>query len=688
MALLTLLPGALPGQARPDTAAARIDSITVTAARAIAAAGGAGVLQVRLATLPFPAPPAAPLGDILREVPFVLVRQNSRGEQEISMRGAESRQAAVLVEGIPVTLGWDGRVDPSLLPLTGVTLVQVTRGLASLASGPNVLGGVIELGYHDPARPGPGRRDLTLASGLDHTGASALSVAGGDRWVTSLGLLTLRAGAGRRQRNGLPLDRNGGLRDGAPGLAPDAGRNGEGALRSNSDLREHNGFAALRLGGGTGRHVGVTLSGFDAERGVPAELHLAEPRLWRIPEARQWLVAASAGTGVGATPFGAGSVDVSLGVTGGTTRIDSYTDPTYATIAASESGDQRTTTLRATASHSLGSGGQLRAGHTRAAVRYDEWFDDDPAARYRQILTSSVVEGEWTFLDGTQVGAGLVHDRAETPESGGREPLGQISKLGWRVGASTPVAGGAVRLHASLHRRARFPSLRELYSGALNRFAPNPALRPEALLGGEVGATVTGGPLARAGFSVQAVAFRHRLEDGVVRITLPDRRFMRVNRHEVRSHGLELVVDWASPTRRRLGTGGWTVSADLLLQRVRVRQPAGPGAPALVEFAEHQPEVRGAVDVGAPFPGGLRAVAGVRLTGRQYCPHPDRGGMVPLDAQATGHAALTREWPAARWRLGSIRAVVALDNLADATAFDQCGLPQPGRTLRIGIEIR
>lgn len=686
--VLPLLAGALTAQARPDSAVARIDSVAVTASRVLAAPGGAGVLQVRPATLPFPAPPAAPLSDILREVPFVLVRRNSRGEQEISMRGAESRQAAVLVEGIPVTLGWDGRVDPSLLPLTGITLVQVTRGLASLADGPNVLGGVIALGYHDPTHPGLGRRDLALATGIDHTGATALSAAGGDRWTTSLGQLTLRAGAGWRQRDGLALDRNGGLREGAPGLAPDPGRDGGGALRSNSDLREHNGFVALRLGGGTGRHLGITVSGFDAARGVPAELHLAAPRRWRIPEARQWLVAASAGTGVGATPLGAGSLDVSLGVTRGSTRIDSYTDATHATVAASEFGDQRATTLRATASHSLGGGGQVRVGHTRAAVRYAERFDDDPAARYRQVLTSSVLEGAWTFLEGTQVGAGLVHDRAATPESGGREPLGRIGRTGWRIGASTPAAGGAVRLHASLNRRARFPSLRELYSGALDRFAPNPALRPETLLGGEVGATVLGGPLARAGFSIQAVVFRHRLEDGVVRITLPDRRFMRVNRHEVRSHGLELVADWASPARRRLGTGGWTVSADLLLQRVRVRQPAGPGTPALLDFAEHQPEVRGAMDVGAPLPGGLRAVAGMRLTGRQFCPHPDQGALVALDAQASGHAALTREWPAARWRLGAIRAVLAVDNLSDATVYDQCGLPQPGRTVRLGVEIR
>ncbi len=36
----------------------------------------------------------------------------------------------------------------------------------------------------------------------------------------------------------------------------------------------------------------------------------------------------------------------------------------------------------------------------------------------------------------------------------------------------------------------------------------------------------------------------------------------------------------------------------------------------------------------------------------------------------------------------TIRAQLGLDNVADAAVFDQCGLPQPGRTLRLAIELR
>ena len=37
---------------------------------------------------------------------------------------------------------------------------------------------------------------------------------------------------------------------------------------------------------------------------------------------------------------------------------------------------------------------------------------------------------------------------------------------------------------------------------------------------------------------------------------------------------------------------------------------------------------------------------------------------------------------------GAIDAVISLRNATDALAFDQCGLPQPGRTLEVQLRLR
>src|SRR5687768_2849715 len=115
-------------QVRPDSlrrdTISTIPPVVVRGLRAPAVVGGTGAVIAEIDSLRLPAAPV--LDQALRELPFVLVRRNSRGEMELSVRGSDSRQAAVLVDGVPLTLGWDHRADPSLVPLAGaerITLV-------------------------------------------------------------------------------------------------------------------------------------------------------------------------------------------------------------------------------------------------------------------------------------------------------------------------------------------------------------------------------------------------------------------------------------------------------------------------------------------------------------------------------------------------------------------------------------
>jgi iron complex outermembrane receptor protein len=279
-----------------------------------------------------------------------------------------------------------------------------------------------------------------------------------------------------------------------------------------------------------------------------------------------------------------------------------------------------------------------------------------------------------------------VYDAATTPETGGKESLGRVDAWGWRGGA-TVLASDALRLHASVSRRSRFPALRELYSGALNRFQPNPNLKPEQLTGAELGATFGDAGVTNAGlggFTFQAVGFHHRLKDAVVRTTVPNTRlFVRVNRDEIRSTGTELLGTWhssADPGRSVSLTG------DLLAQRVRVHDDSARAE----RRPEHQPEVRGSLELGVPLPALVRAFAGVRYTGTQYCVHPDEGNQVRLGGQTEGNLAVERSWNVGRGAgvFSMLRTVLALDNVTDRTVYDQCGMPQPGRTLRLSVQLR
>ncbi|HEY0022275.1 MAG TPA: TonB-dependent receptor [Longimicrobium sp.] len=642
--LAGLRAGAAAAQERPDTAATvGLKAVVVSVPAAASVVGGASAIVANADSLALPAAPT--LAQALRRIPFVGVRENSRGEVELSVRGSESRQVAVVMDGVPISLTWDGRADPSLVPAAG-RLVLV-RGLASLLHGPNTLGGVVQV------RSPIGGAPPTLRMGADHAGGVSASGQAGVSTAVRGGRLSLSSSAGVRRRPGQPL----------PSPVSDSGA--AGGLRANSDFEQAQAYVGARAEGGAGAWAGASLSVLRGSRGVPPELHLREPRLWRYPATSRSLLALSAG-GPATWPA---RVEASVGVDAAATELEQYGDLSYDAVEARERWRDGTVTLRTTAEHAAGAHATLRYAFTHADIRHRERVDDDPFARYRQRLWSLGAEGE-VALGAVQLSGGAVMDAADTPESGDKPALRPLRAAGMRAGVSAR-PGGSVRLHASVSSRARIPSLRELYSGSLGRFEPNPGLRPERLLGAEAGLTAAVGPV-----EVQGVAFRHDLSDAIVRTAVGDGRFRRENRDRMQSTGVELLAT----TRHR----ALALSADLMLQRVHIH---GPTAPQGQRRPENIPSARAGLDARLDLPWNLRAQSRALYVGAQWCLHAEEERMVRLKDGTRVDGGVEREWRRGRGLAGRIRLTLDVENATDAALYDQCGLPQPGRTLRMGIEL-
>jgi iron complex outermembrane receptor protein len=669
--LLTLLFGPpLQAQQRPDSL--RIDSIpprlvelVVEAQAPLHHVGTDRPFRLKITSLSLPAAPS--LDQVLRTLPMLHVRRNSRGETELSVRGSDSRQVAVLLDGIPLTLGWDGRVDASVIPAGAVHEVQFTRGLASMLYGPNVLGGIVELSVGHSSQM-PERASSQLVFGGNHTGGFGGTITGSAPFGSPQGRWLVRAGAEYSDSPGHPLAS--GIEEPLPA---------DHGLRVNTDARSISGFASLRYQSNQGPWVSLAGSAFNAERGIAAELGSENPRFWRYPQVSRGLAVLSGGTGHHRALFGGiGDLEASVGLDLGRTEIDAYTDRTYSETSGFENGNDRTLTARLIGDHTLGSRADLRAAFTLARIAHHEFLPDGEA-RYRQHLVSIGSESVVRLIengDGREslrLTAGAAYDGGSTPESGGREPLGTLGEWGGRVGVSAVLGGGATLLHAGISRRARFPSLRELYSGALNRFAPNPALRPEKLVAAEAGITTR---IGQAEFHV--VGFRNRMRDAVVRITLPDRRFMRVNRDRLDSYGVELLASTV------LGTA--TIGADLTAQHARItatdsgeeRQP------------ENLPSFFGAIYGRTPIALGITAAAEARFTGRQFCIDPGTGLDRRLDGGVIANGELVRPWRlrgSAGGLFTALETRLSVQNAGNRALYDQCGLPEPGRVISFQIRV-
>jgi iron complex outermembrane receptor protein len=152
---------------------------------------------------------------------------------------------------------------------------------------------------------------------------------------------------------------------------------------------------------------------------------------------------------------------------------------------------------------------------------------------------------------------------------------------------------------------------------------------------------------------------------------------MRVNRDELRSRGLELLA--------LLTLGPLDIAADATFQRVELRDPT---APASESRPEYQPEFVAGLNLNAALPADFAGSVQARYTGTQYCVNPDLGGDQELEPWTRVDAQLARGFRVrTSGPLARAEASVAVDNVFDEVLFDQCGLPQGGRTLRFQIRL-
>jgi iron complex outermembrane receptor protein len=642
-----------------DTLLVELPEVLVRGPRPAATPEGAGVLTARLDSLPLESMPT--VEQVLRALPGTHVRTNSRGEAEVTVRGSESRQVAVLLDGAPLTFTWDGRADVSVIPALAIDRVTLVRGLSSLTHGPNTLGGVVELGTAPPdveERPGSSQ----LRAGVDELGGLGLAGAVAVPRDLGWGVLTARAGAGQRRSPGQTLPR--GIEEPVPADRDE---------RLNTDFRESNGFVALRVDADRGAHLSLLGLGYRAERGIAAQLGVTSARFWRYPYIARGIGIVSAGTGSHAMPWGGrADLQVSGGYDRGRTEIDAYESRDYAVVTAEEDGDDAVLTLRGTALQTLGGRGEVRAAFSYGDIRHDEILDGVSSV-YRQRLWSEAAEALARVP-----GAGVVHefalsagaacDGADTPETGNKPSFEALGQWGGRLGVAARVGRGATTVHASASRRARFPSLRELYSGSLGTFEPNPGLGPEHLVALEAGVTSR---TSRG--ALQVVGFHHRLSEAVVRIRPPGGRYQRVNQEGVRSAGVEVLASRA--------VGVLELSADVVGQDVRVLDPA-----AGLTRPENMPEWMGGLRARVPVGGGLHAAVEARFTGEQSAIDPEHDAESRLAPAGQLDVELSRDWPVhgGGWFRG-VQLRAAFDNLTDAVQFDAYGLPRPGRTMRMEL---
>lgn len=596
-------------------------------------------------------------------VPATRMHVNSRGEVLFALRGASERQIAIFHDSVPLNIPWDERVDLSLVPVEAVGAVHVVRGSGSVLQGPNSLAGVIHLLSRTLHSDGK-RTSLNLQVGEGESRRGSLV------HMRRRGDWSFMGSASHRSREAFLLPKD---------FSADRNQN-DSRARLNSDLRESS--VLLRLSRSLSGRGSIVFSGggTDARKGVPPEIHRAgEARFWRIPEWRRALLSSYwdflGGSQRNYRMSGVVSLDLFR------QQIQQYPDSSYSApdqLLDSELETDRdvTGTARLRLSRLGSDNSRISAGFSLRVGNHEESLElNGPVTNYSQVLASAGVEWEGEVADQMLLRAGIGADHSRTPRTGNAPDWGSSTepvldlRLSWEPAEK-------IGLHLKAGRRTRFPSLRELYSGALGKFVPNPSLRSETQDSIELGGGVRSG---RVDFA--ADAFASLLRDGIVKVRHVSGKVQRSNEEEILSLGIELSG------HVKLIDG---VRADAHHTFLHARAKSGDSYSAHVDGrAEYLSylSVNASRPIGRSVPGLAKVAIEAVLTGSRRSLDANLGRLTKLPRTAVLNIRSAWSLPRTARRSISGEIYIRVNNLADRIVYSQVGLPEAGRSFMGGLRV-
>lgn len=419
------------------------------------------------------------LGEALNTQAGVAVSRNTRNEETVSVRGFDSRQVPVFLDGIPQYVPYDGYVDFGRFTTFDLSEVRVAKGAASLLYGPNIMGGAINLVTRKPSEKLEGDVRLGVASGDERKLAVNLG--------SNQGAWYVQAGASYLEADSYPLGK--GFKD--QKTTPTDFNKRENAYRTDKK-------GSLKLGytpNETDEYV-LGYSRQDGEKGNPVYTGSTGKgiRYWQWPYWNKDSL------------YFISSTDLAQDYTVKTRLYrDTYENLLHAFTNASYSTQLNNGNFPSTyEDETLGTAVELisRAQdwhelHLAAHYKDDRHLDKNPNSpekEYRDITYSLAIEDLIQLHDDWRLRLGASHEEREAQKvylwpTGKTSATNGLAELAYQFSPE-------LAIFTSLAHKTRLPTIKNRYSAGMGSALPNPDLKPEVALHAELG--VRGAPWAGA----------------------------------------------------------------------------------------------------------------------------------------------------------------------------------------------
>ena len=604
---------------------------------------------------------ATSFSDLGRLIPAAHIQTNSRGESLIYLRNAGERQVGLYFNGALLNVPWDNRMNLDLVPANVIGGITVTKGVPSVLYGTNVLGGAINIttraiDYDGSQTEFSGQFGEAVTTNLNLT---HLYTKGAFKFTGALGYST---------RNGLTL--------------PDVSLFSQqsSSLRANTDRALLNAFVQTSYRLNSGAEIGLSYMFIDGDYGIAPEGHvdpeLSSVRFWRFPEFANSTLVMNASVPLGATSIARGAVWGSWF----RQHINAYTSANYNLLEDQQRDEDNTFGSRITLNQEVGKGLLSLAFNGLQSVHLEKVLEtqEDGTLPASSSVTADEYE-QFVFSVGAEYGVPVSEvlrltmggslDGIATPKTGDKPARDTQTAYGASGGMQYQLSP-TLLFRASVGRKVRFPTMRELFGVALNRFLLNPDLKPESSFVTEAALITNGGML-----SGEIIGFYQRTFDTIdqERVTVDDVSLRRrINLDGSRVFGVELVGS-ARPIQTLTLNGHLTVM-----------KPRGIEGDDTVLLTE-KPAVLGSLGVVHTRRSGLSLSAEGTYTGRAYGRNDDNE-LVPLVKSLVLDLKIAHLFSL---RSGQVynEVFVRADNVFDTETLPQLGLPGAGRFLSVGVNV-
>jgi iron complex outermembrane receptor protein len=453
----------------------------------------------------------------------------SRNERLIFVRGFDRFQVPLSIDGIRVYLPADNRLDYGRFLTPDIAEIQVAKGYASVLDGPGAMGGAINLVTRKPTKEieAEARGTLNLDSDADYAGytVSALLGTKQDSWYAQ-GSYTRSV----TDHWDLP-----------GGYAPVARSAENGGARDFSDTRDWRVNAKVGFTPNATDEYSLSYTRQEGSKNAP--LHVTDPisaplptgapnpRYWSWPYWNIDSIYFLSSTALGDRA----TLKTRLYRNSFDNLLRSFNDATQTTQTLGRAFNSYYADKAYGGSAELGvdlsaADHFALAAHYRRDkhVEYQQSFPagtTEPPQENLEDTFSMAAENRVAFSPELSFTAGISYDwrdlkKAEEygvpPTGGGARvfsyPLQNAQAFNWQ-GKLEWAPDADTNIHASVSRRARFPTIFERFSTQFGTAASNPGLKPERSVNYEIGASHAFG-----GLRAEGAVFYSDVQDAIVSV--------------------------------------------------------------------------------------------------------------------------------------------------------------------------